>query len=260
MKLLLTWLTIFMTYQNTAYSSCRPEYPTIWQFNNTSSSAINVSCRVYHGGWSYQHARDIKLNIGPDRKVNYTFSDHNDGLGMIHRNWSCAFGSHLNPLMTPDSEPFSTRGCPNTTITLPDSNHNHSSDPDKDYVTEDAFFCPKPDKIERKYRCESPRCTWDYYGASEWQGVSSVISNHVLKNLEFIGVDASSDFGSALGCVYYAPDFDHSLILISHLKPEPGSFPKFRFKPKHSGDFSRNTGYLRQCLADNPEGCPLVLR
>lgn len=270
MKLKVFFTTIFssalfaMSYSCLSYASCF-NYPTIWKIQNQSNKDLFVECRVYHGGWSYQTVKSLYLAVPANKVITHKFSDYNDGLGMLERNWSCAMSDISNmPLMRSDSKAFPFKGCSGTTMVLEDKNVQEEFSINNNFslssFTGAISTCPEARTIKRHFKCTSPGCTWDSYGVNDWIGYSSILSPQDLAQLKFVGVDANLSKDSVLGCIYKTENITQTLILSSYLPPVEGSYPGFRFKPAHGNEFYKNSGYLMQCFADNPAGCAMVLK
>ncbi|MFK7824263.1 MAG: hypothetical protein AB8G05_08900 [Oligoflexales bacterium] len=246
----------------TSYAqSCGFDYPTTWSIVNPSSSEINLACRVYHGGWSYQQVREVRLKLKANAKETYSFADHNDGLGMIHRNWSCAVSKQAHPLMHENSIGFNFQGCPDSELNIPQFQSGLFSALEKSESNpSQVAYCPQARDVERQYQCDKPSCSWDKYGIGNWSGKSGIMDPDALDSLQFMGVDVSKDGKNALGCLYFSIKYDQSLVLLSYLKPQSGSYPNFRYKPYNIDDFKKSSGSLLQCFGDDPSDCPLVLK
>lgn len=254
------WLFIgFSVASQSQGQYCGVNYPTTWIINNPSSDAVNLACRIYYGGWSYQQAREMRMQLEQNSRQEYSFPDHNDGLGMVHRNWSCAVGSQAHPLMVEDSEAFTFIGCPDTEMTIPGIQFDFRPAP-RNISPERESFCPRAQEVSRQYQCDDPNCSWDRYGAGKWIGKSRILDQEILEDLRFKGVDADRSGDSVLGCLYYSEKYDQSLILLSYKRPQTGSYPQFRYKPHNLDAFAKVSGNLLQCLNEDPLGCPLALR
>ncbi|MDD9950697.1 MAG: hypothetical protein OXT67_03935 [Zetaproteobacteria bacterium] len=258
------YLTLLLIWLSQAEAlACMSRYPTQWHIHNSRNNQVQLACRVYHGGWSTQSVRELQLSVPAGAYLNHTFPDHNDGVGMIQRNWSCAAGTGPHPLMETQPDGFGFRGCPNTTLQIPTATGSTWAgslpSPTTGRQAEGVHHCPEVHRIQRLHSCDDPRCQWDEYGANVWQGVSTILTDQELADLSFIGVDASKNGENALGCVYYAATHQKTLILLSYLPPKPSTYPEFRFKPQNIADFNVQRGYLRQCFGTHPQDCPLVV-
>lgn len=239
--------------------SCPARYPTHWQFHNPTADELYVSCRVYYGA-STLTQRDVKRQLTAHSDQTHTFDDHNDGIGMIQRNWSCAIGLNPYPLHQPGSTGLAFRGCADQTLTLASPAKIPPTDT-QDLSDESSHsYCPRVSQIERTHTCSSPRCRWDKYQVGEWNGFGGVWNESDLGSFVFVGADASQDASTILGCVYHSTVLDRYLVLSAYQREVPPKKVEPSFRPARLESFAKTTGHLRQCLSSSPSSCPLQRR
>ena len=242
-------------------SPCGIQHPTRWFIENQLDQDVHLECRVYAGGWSYQMARDVQFVLSPGQKITYTFGDHNDGVGMLERNWSCAFSPEKHPLSLAKSTGIKFDGCPNSTLILNKNlfdTHTLDANDLSASSLDSTSYCPETRTLKRLHDCTHPNCRWDSYGAGPWKGNGGIYTEAELQSFRFVGVDANEQASNALGCVYYSDRLDAQLILLSYLPAQSGSYPRFRFRPVDSRHFRKQAGYLKQCLSPDVKSCPLT--
>ncbi|MFK7874118.1 MAG: hypothetical protein AB8C84_13285 [Oligoflexales bacterium] len=263
-KLIFTfYLSFFSTFIFSESEQCTLKYPTVWKVQNSTAQTQYLHCRVYYGGWSYQSSREIHIKISPDSQIEHHFPDHNDSLGMVQRNWSCAYSHIPNALNHETSATFKFKGCPDSTMTL--SLDSSVIAANKDQTLYQALnnsdtaplYCPNIQSIQRDYKCTSSLCTWDQYSFESWSGTTEPLSKEELMEYKFVGVDAHQETSQIQGCIYESRSGKSNLILTSHQNPIPGRYPKLNYKAYQDRDFSRQAGHLKQCLSEDRFQCPL---
>lgn len=232
-------------------ANCEMEYPTIWSVENPFPRAQYIDCRVYHKSGNNWDVRQVSQFVQAKSQKNIEFNDHNDGLGMLLRDWSCAYSYNPKPFADKNSRGFSFKGCANQQMRLgtepvQDNRISHTSQ-----VKNEIQFCPDPQKIYKLGECSSKLCRWDAYGNKEWSGRIELLAPAQLASIKFVGVDADPDTQDVLGCVYEVDQHRKNLILLS----TPSQQLSFQIAAPKT--FSKTTGSLQQCLSANRFDCPL---
>ena len=68
-------------------------YPTVWKVVNHTEFAGYLECRH----WNDQ-MREFHRQVEPHSEFDVTWSDHNDGVGLIAPSWTCGLGRAKRPL------------------------------------------------------------------------------------------------------------------------------------------------------------------
>lgn len=242
-----------------AADRCLARYPTQWNLQNKSAQKLHLQCRTYLPTWTEINARNENFVLNPFQTLSYEFPDHNDGLGMIERNWTCAYGNHPHPLLDQDLPGVSFLGCASSSLVIGGEVNSieELSISEKPEDKNLLYHCPQVKMLKRNFSCHN--CFWDSYSAGddqEWKGISVPLSPEEISQLQFISVDASADHQQILGCVYYSPQKGEELIMSAAKESGHLAISKYKIGQIHS--FKKKIGYLLQCFGKSVEDCPLL--
>ena len=221
---------------------------------------VYVQCRVYHG-YTRLSPRDQHNKIEGSSSLEVTFSDHNDGVGMLDRNWFCAESYRPHPLERKKSRGFFFRGCPDQVMVVGKSTgrggqrSKQNKKPTKGFV-----YCPEPSSVKRNNVCSSDGCRWDEYSAGGFKGINKLLTAKQLASIKFRGVDA--DERGVLACMYSVRNYiGGSFLLLGAHQVRVSSDDwkrKYFYKPADAKDFGKMVAYVKQCLSHNRFNCPML--
>lgn len=232
-------------------------YPTTWNIINRGSKKVYVGCRVYYGYSSFL-SRELNFVVDAKSSKEIRFGDHNDGLGMLSRNFACAESRSPAPLTQAKSRGFLFFGCSGQRMKVGKKSSIRVKR-GKARGSGQRVYCPDPSKLKKLNKCTGSLCAWDHYGVDDWEGTYNNVPETLVKRAKFVGVDALPDGLKVLGCVYRVPGQDRALSIWGGkvINLPASSSRKYRYAGYSSRTFTKVVGKFKMCLSSRIKDCPL---